>query len=166
VSRRRMVQATLNPLPLASDSSSPTKLAHLTNATISDGRKTAALVRVVVDQCHTSQRITPLFRFLEAGLVARSFFGDDIHKLREFLETAPMSGVAELMSLDEPLVFNITRRVRELYIALSSISVDIVTKVMNIKSSNSCYGPKCQTFDYITIRAISSQSTKICKGNA
>jgi len=45
-----------------------------------------------------------------------------------------MSGAAELMSLDEPLIFNITRQMRESYIAVSSSGVDVVNaKEMNIK---------------------------------
>jgi len=67
-----MFQATLDPLPPASDYASPTKLARLANAAISDARKIPVLVQAVVDQCRSSQRVTPLFRFLEASLVVRS----------------------------------------------------------------------------------------------
>jgi len=68
-----MSQANLNPQPPASGYASPAKLARLANASISDARRTAILVQVVADQCHSSQRVTPLFRFLEAALVVRSF---------------------------------------------------------------------------------------------
>jgi hypothetical protein len=64
-----MFQETLNLLSSTSDYPSPTKLARQANATISDSRKIAVLVQAVVDQCRSSQRVTPLFRFLEASLV-------------------------------------------------------------------------------------------------
>ena len=72
LSRRRMSQATLDPPNPVSDSASPTKLARLANAVISDDRKIPVLVQAVVDQCRSSQRVAPLFRFLEASLVVRS----------------------------------------------------------------------------------------------
>ena len=39
-------------------------------------------------------------------------------------------------------------------------------KIWISKSSDLCYGPKCQTFDCIIIRATNSRLTKICKGFA
>jgi len=78
-----MDRGTLAPLgPASPEYASLTKLARLANTTISDARKTAVVVRAVVDQCNSSQRITPLFRFLEASLVVPSLPLIRVDKLR------------------------------------------------------------------------------------
>ena len=116
------------PLPTSSTSQqvsggSPTRLSRRASLAVTNQELVQRVWETVSDQTQATERISTLFRIVEAALVVCSPIVIIANKIRNIFETDTRN-IVDLMSMDDPPIFNITVRMKRYYDALHNFVDD------------------------------------------